>query len=201
MAAILNYGAVAQVYFDYNTNDLMNADLSDELKAMTWDGSLVRSDYTVPNGKDTAFVRDDSVTSRGGYLNLNGAIDYNYYAKVNFTPVSATIYYWTEVDVALLDALTFENASSHEAMIWNSGSARWEGKYEGQAAKEMFNTVYACMVFEAAEGNTVCSGVVGYSPERYAYLNQNDSKPETAELAKRIALYGDAAIAYFAERQ
>ncbi|MBQ8311037.1 MAG: hypothetical protein IJX80_08505 [Clostridia bacterium] len=197
MASILNYGAAAQTLFDYKTDDLMNADLTDAQKVMTWDGSLVRSDYSVPDGKDSAFVRDSAmVTSRGGYLNLEGAIDYNFYAKVNFTPASAKIYYWTENDVAALDALTLSNASSSEAMVWSEDYSRWEGKYEGQPAKEMFNTVYACMVFEDAAGNTSCSGVIGYSPERYAYINQNKGD-NNAELAKRLVVYGDAARAYF----
>lgn len=32
MASILNYGAAAQIYFDYKTDDLMNSDLPEELK-------------------------------------------------------------------------------------------------------------------------------------------------------------------------
>lgn len=196
MSSILNYGAAAQVHFGHNTSTLMNADLAEDLKLMNWDGSLVRSNYNVPAGKDSAFVRSSAVTSRGGYLNLQGAVDYNYYAKVNFTPAKATIYYWTESDIANLDALTLENATSSEAMTWNAASSRWEGKYEGQAAKEMFNTVFACMAFEDADGNVVYSGVVGYSPERYAYLNQNKGDTN-AELAKRLVVYGDAARTFF----
>jgi len=197
MVAILNYGAAAQLHFGYRTNSLMNAELSAEQKAMTWDGSLVRSDYSVPNGKDAAFVRDAAVTSRGGYLLLEGAISYGYYAAVNFTPESATVYYWTEEQVRTVDALTLGNAVSSEAMTWNASKARWECSYEKQAAKEMFKTVYACMVFEKADGTMVYSGVIGYSPERYAYINQNDGDTN-AELAKRLVVYGDAARTFFA---
>ena len=196
MASILNYGTAAQIHFEYNLDDLMNANLTEEQKLMNWDGTLVRNDYSVPNGKDSSLVRDNAVTSRGGYLDLEGAIDYNFYAKVNFTPVKATIYYWTEADVADLESLTLENATSSEDMTWIAEKERWEGKFEGQAAKRMFNTVYACMVFEDAEGNTVVSGVIGYSPERYAFINQ-DKGDTNAELAKRLAVYGDAARAYF----
>jgi hypothetical protein len=195
MVAILNYGAAAQEYFAYNTENLMNSDLTAEQKALAWDGTLVRSNYNVPDGKDSAFVRDAEVTSRGGYLNLKGSIDYNFYAKTKFTAKSATIYYWTEEDIASLDALTLENASRSDAMVWVEDSARWEGKYEGLPAKNMFSTVYACMVFEDADGNLYYSGVVGYSPERYAYINRNDA--ENGPLAKRLVIYGDAARAYF----
>ena len=82
---------------------------------MNWDGSLVRADYSIGD-KDAAFVRDASVTSRGGYLDLRGAIDYNFYAKVDFEPVKATIYYRTEANVNSLDALTLENARSGTVM-------------------------------------------------------------------------------------
>ena len=52
------------------------------------------------------------------------------------------------------------------------------------------------MVFEDSEGNVYYSGVIGYSPERYAYINQNKGDTN-AELAKRLVVYGDAARAYF----
>ena len=130
------------------------------------------------------------------HINLRGAIDYNFYAKVDFEPIKATIYNWTEADVAALDMLSLENATACESMMWVSENNRWEGKYEGQTAKQMFNTVYACMVFEDAEGNTVYSGVIGYSPERYAYISQNEENTN-AELAKCLAVYGDAARTYF----
>ena len=196
MASILNYGAEAQIYFNHDTGNLMNAELSEELKVVAWDASLVRSDYNVPDGKDSAFVRDSSITSRGGYLNLEGAIDYNFYAAVDFEPVSATICYWTEADVKNLDALKLTNASSSEAMKYNSAMSRYEGKYEGQPAKKMFETVFALMVFEKADGTKVTSGVVGYSPERYAYINYNKNNKESP-LAKALAVYGDAARTYF----
>ena len=51
-----------------------------------------------------------------------------------------------------------------------------------------------CML-EDADGNLYYSGVVGYSPERYAYINRNDA--ENGPLAKRLVIYGDAARAYF----
>lgn len=197
MAAILNYGAAAQTYFEYNTDNLMNSELSEELKMVVWDGTLVRSDYSVPNSKDFAYERASEVTSRGGYLNLEGAIDYNFYAKVNFTPENATIYYWTEETVNNLDKLTLENATSSEEMTWNAALGRYEGKYEGQPAKAMFSTIYALMVFGNAEGEEVYSGVIGYSPERYAYINQESDDNSTATLAKRLVIYGDAARTYF----
>ena len=60
----------------------------------------------------------------------------------------------------------------------------------------MFETVFALMVFEKADGTKITSGVVGYSPERYAYLNYNKNNEESP-LAKALAVYGDAARTYF----
>jgi len=60
----------------------------------------------------------------------------------------------------------------------------------------MFETIYACMVYEDAEGNVYYSGVIGYSPERFAYINQNKAESQ-ANLAKTVAIYGDAARKFF----
>ena len=195
MSAILNYGAEAQKYFEYKIDNLMNSELTEEQKQVKWSEDLVRSDYSIPDDKDAGFVRDKSVvTSLGGYLNLEGAIDYNFYAKVNFTPKNATIYYWTEDAVNELDVLTLENATSSEKLTWKN--SRYEGKYEGQPAKEMFRTIYALLVFEREDGTIETSGVVGYSPERYCFINK-DKGDKNEFLSKALVVYGDAAIAYF----
>lgn len=200
MASILNYGAAAQQYFDYNTENLMNSDLPDELKNIQWDSNLIRNDYSVPDEKDSDFVRNEAVISRGGSLSLEGALEYNFYSKVNFVPKSATIYYWTEDDIKAFDKMTLENASSSEIMTYSDTKDRYEGKYEGQAAKEMFKTIYACMVFEDENGNIINSGVIGYSPERFAYINQDGDEKESF-LAKSLIEYGDAARTYFESQE
>ena len=126
---------------------------------------------------------------------------------MNFTPTEAPkIYYWLESEVENLDVLTLENASSSQEAVWDESEGRWEGTYEGVAAKEMFDTVFAVFVFKDAEGVEKTSDIVGYSPERYGAINQNKTEADSTELTTNAALsravvvYGDAARAYFAER-
>ena len=202
MVAILNYGAGAQNFFEYELDNLMNADLTEEQKALHWDGSLVRSDWSVPVEKEGSLVRNKTVvTSRGGYLSLLGAIDYNYYVKIssNVTVAKAEMLIWNEADYNKADVLTEENATSVHTMEYKTEKSRYEFKYRGLAAKEMFHPVYACAKITDDAGNVYYSGVVAYSPERYAYISSTSATATAAEaeLAKRLVIYGDAARAFF----
>ena len=196
-AAILNYGAAAQEYFAYNTENLMNADLTEEQKALNWDGSLVRSEWAVPAEKEGELSRGAQIASRGGYLSLEGTIDVNFYFGADMDVADAEVLLWTEYAYNAAEVLAEENASLVKELTWNAEKSRYEYKYEGIAAKEMFSPVYACAKFTDAEGNVCYSGVVAYCAERYAYIAQNDADPALADLAKRIAIYGDAARTYF----
>ena len=196
-AAILNYGAAAQEYFAYNTENLMNADLTEEQKALNWDGSLVRGEWAVPAEKEGELSRGAQIASRGGYLSLEGTIDVNFYFGADMDVADAEVLLWTEYAYNAEEVLAEENASLVKELTWNAEKSRYEYKYEGIAAKEMFSPVYACAKFTDAEGNVCYSGVVAYCAERYAYIAQNDADPALADLAKRIAIYGDAARTYF----
>ena len=204
MVAILNYGAAAQNALDYRTNDLMNSNLTEAQKALNWDGSLVRSNWNVPAEKAGELTKNGNITTRGGYLTLKGAIDYAYYAMLD-TSISiakAEIYYWTESDYNAADVLTLENATTSERMTYveyADGKKRYEAVYEGLPARHMFSPVYACAVFTDMDGNMYYGGAVAYCPERYGYMNQNSSDTNTAIMAKRMVIYGDAARSYFGQ--
>ncbi|MBR4768851.1 MAG: hypothetical protein IK088_07735 [Lachnospiraceae bacterium] len=198
MVSILNYGAAAQAYFTYKTESPMNSQLTSAQQELNWDGSLIRTSFNVPDGKDSGMARTTGV-SRTGSLALEGAIDYifGFRPATGFESVSATVYYWKESDIAGLSALSIDNASSSEEMYWDASYNGWRSIYEKQPAKEMFNTVFAYAVIKDASGNEQYSGVIGYSPERFAYINQNNSDANLATLAKRTVIYGNAARTFF----
>lgn len=200
--ALLNYGAAAQIHFNHNADNLMNSNLTDEQKNYTWNDGLVRSDYLIPAEKEGGLARTSNtiIPSRGGSVSLEGAVDYNYYSKIaTVTPVSATIYYWTEEQYNSVDVLTLDNASSSEEMIYNVDKSRYEATYEEVPAAKMFELVYGCMVYTDAEGNQYYSGVIAYSPERFCYINKDKTGNDltTANVAKTMVIYGDAARTYF----
>ena len=199
MIAILNYGAAAQVFFNHRTNELMNSDLTAEQQALVWDGSLVRSDWSIPAEKEGSLSRTpNAFTGRGANLTLLGAIDYNFYVVVaeDIEVKEAKMLVWDEAAYNAATVLSAENATAFELMD-NVYGTRYEYTVEGMPAKDMFSPVYACAVITDVDGNVYYSGVVAYCPERYGYINQNSTDAATAELAKRIVIYGDAARNYF----
>ena len=206
--ALLNYGAAAQVEFKWNTDKLMNADLTAEQKVVAWDASLVDLDYSVSAAKEGALARDTSkVIKRQGSVTLEGALDFNFSAGVNFTPASVKAYYWTAEDYAKYDVLTTENASSTGEAVKNNdpknGEHFYDGIYSNVPAKKMFENVYGCLEFTDADGNVYYSGVVCYTPARYAYINcdktANGELTSNALLSRAVVVYGDAARTYFAK--
>lgn len=201
MITILNYGAAAQEFFGYRTDELMNADLTEEQKAIVWDGSLVRSDWSVPESKSGELVRSSVITSRSANLTLLGAIDYNYQIAVDSSVdvASVEIMCWTESAYNSAQILTRDNATLVAEMNYDEGKKKYEYKYEGLPAKKMFSPIYTCAVVTDTDGNEYYGGVVPYCPERFAYISTTSNTVSDAEknLAKCIAIYGDAARRYF----
>ena len=177
---------------------MMNADLTEDQKAMNWDGSLVRTDWAIPADKEGELTRDrDQLTSRGGYLSLEGTIDVNFYYKTNVSVAAAEILLWDEAAYNAADVLTEANAGRIEDLTWTEGKSRYEYKYEGIAAKEMFSPIYACAKITDTDGNVYYSGVLAYCAERYVSIDQNNADTALATLVRSMAIYGDAARAYF----
>ena len=201
MVTILNYGAAAQEFLKYRTDALMNADLTEDQKLIEWDGSLVRTDWSIPESKAGDLVRSSKITSRTANLTLLGAIDYNYQIAVDksVNVADVKILCWTESDYNAVDTLTTDNATLVADMIYDSSKGKYEYKYEGLPAKKMFSPIYTCAVVTDTDGNEYYGGVVAYCPERFAYISTTSSTVSDAEkkLAKCIVIYGDAARRYF----
>ena len=199
--AILNYGAAAQKHFKHNVDNLMNADLTAEQQALVWDGSLVRKDWDVPGAKEAGLERNTTVIKgRGGNIVLGGAIDVTYYFRVNTEVAEAVLLTWSEADYNAVEVLSEANATAVVDLKYvgeDKGYPRYEYLHEGVAVKNMFNTLYVCAKITGTDGNVYYSGVIGYSAERFAFINQNNATETIAEVAKRIAIYGDAARTYF----
>ena len=201
MIAILNYGAAAQIFFDHDVNNLMNSDLTADQQALKWADTLVRSDWSISAEKEGGLTRNKNIiTGRGGYLSLEGAIDYNYYIKVSssVTVAKAEMLVWSENAYNAATALREDNASFVTDMEYITSKGRYEFKYDGLAAKDMFSPVYTCAKITDDQGNVFYGGVLAYCPERYTYVSiTTSSDAEEIELAKRVAIYGDAARTYF----
>lgn len=195
--ALLNYGAAAQVYFDYKTDQLMNADLSEDQRAWEWDDTLVREDWTVDPDKEGTLTRNRSVVnSRGGTLELEGAINVVFTGGVkNIEVAKAELLLWTEADYETADVLTEENASQIVDMTMRN-DGKYEYIYEGIAAKYMFKAIYSCQKYTDTNGNVYYGGVMPFCAERYGYQHTEDGSA-LGDLAKAMVIYGDACRSYF----
>ena len=198
--ALLNYGAKAQVYFNHDVENLMNANLTAAEQALTWDGSLIVDEfnYAVDASKEAGIKRNNPpVSKRTIALNLVSTIDYAWEFTLSGIEISGTptIYYWSQDQYKSLDELTLDNAMASEECELVGGV--WKGYYEGRAASQMFEEIYGCLVVTDTAGNTYYSGVLACSPQRYCSMNVNNANVDLANLVKCIVIYGNAAYEYF----
>ena len=197
VAAMLNYGAEAQKFFGHNTENLANASLTADQKALpeSYRADMVNA---VPNAsaeKQGAFANNKGFSKRYPAISFEGAFCINYFFKPNYTPVGdITLYYWKEADFAAADVLTTENASGSMVLALED-SGEYRGDIVGISAKNLSEAVYVAAVY--SDGTTTwTSGVLGYSIGAYC-SGQSAKGAEVAALAEATAVYGYHAKAYF----
>ncbi len=192
--ALMNYGAAAQTYFGYKTDELMNAGLTDEQKALVSDYTDDMVPVLVPAGEKGA-----ELSGNGGYTNvipsvtLGGALAINYYFTPGFTADNGMkLYVWTAEDYGRLESLTLENAAQVHTMTADGNS--YVGSVTDIAAKNAGDTVYVCGVYEC-NGVSYYTGVLACSVS--AYCKSFAGNTSVWPLASATAVYGYYANAYF----
>ena len=198
VVAMLNYGAAAQVQFNYKTDTLMNSILSDSQKALvtSYRAGMVTPVQPANSGKVGSFALvDGGYASRYPSVSFDGAFSVNYY----FTPAHAmdgdlTMYYWTTQDYAKADVLTHENATGVFKMEEKNGA--YAASVEGIAACRIDETIYVAGIYES-DGIAYPTGVLAYSLGEYCLYHIANSTGNTNALAKATAIYGYYAKLYF----
>ena len=189
VVAMLKYGAAAQSYFNYNTENLVNADLTEEQNALV---EAYRSDMM---GKVVQASGDKlgEMVNTGGYLkryptiSFEGAFCVNYYFQPSVTPVGdITMYVWNQADFDAAPSLTKANATY--TLTMEAAGEEYLAVVEGIAAKDLDRGIYVSFCY--TDGTTdYCSGVIGYSIGMYC--NSQAAKTGTlADLAAATAVYG-----------
>lgn len=194
VVAMLNYGAAAQVYFDYNTDGLMNASLTEEQLALVkpYDGAMVADVVPADKSKVGSFVMDGGYSDIYPTVSFNGAFSINYYfANTRPADDSMTFYYWDANTYANVDTLTAENATGTMQMVQDG--AYWFAAVEGIAAKDMDKTVYVAAVY-TTNGLPFATNVIAYSLGRYCETIAANGDAFGAA----TAVYGYYASNYFA---
>ena len=173
---LLNYGAASQIYSGYNTDALVNADLTAEQAA--W-GS---EDANINNALNTKYETVDNAvaTWKGAGLTLLESVAIRFKFKVDS-----------------IDGLTVNIKTANGE--WNIDSAEFvkSGSYyyitfDKLGANMMSEEVFVSIVKDGAK----VSNTARYSIESYAYAKQNAEDANLANLVKAMMRYGNSAKNY-----
>ena len=193
VVSMLNYGAAAQTYFGYNTDNLMNSFLTEEQKALVADynGDMVGDVPAVDTGKAGAFVMNGGYSTLYPQVSFEGAFAINYYFVNKYSvDEGMTFYYWDDETFANVDVLTADNATGTIDMVYDG--SRWCATIAGIAAKEMDQPVYVAGSY-TSDGVTYNTTVIAYSLGKYC---ENLATNGNA-FGAATAVYGYYAKVYF----
>ncbi len=200
VVAMLNYGAAAQQYFGYNTDDLMNAGLTVQQQALVspYNSGMIAEVSGADSSKVGAFVNNGGFSSLYPTVSFKGAFAINYYAVPAYIlDTDLTLYYWDADTYNSVSELTTENATGSKKMYSTATADEYMAQYSGIAAKGIGDTVYVAVVYES-EGITYCSGVIAYSLGSYCKGLAENAASSAQSLAAATAVYGHYAKNYFA---
>ena len=186
--SLLNYGAAAQEYFGYNTDALMNADLTADQQALVsgYSGDMIPA----LTAAETAISRTGGYRSLSASVNFGGALGINYIFEPTQTiDGDMKLYVWTSAD----EELTLENAS--QVLTMTAHGSKYTARVAGIAARNAGDTVYACGVYES-DGETCCTGLLTYSVAAYckAFANGTTAFQPMASAAAVYAYYANACL-------
>ena len=120
VVAMLNYGAAAQVSFEYKTDSLMNANLTSAQKALVsaYSESMIAAVPSVSTTKAGSFVNNGGYSDLHPTVSFEGAFSINYYFTPKYTPDNSTItfYYWNLNDFNANNVLAPYNSSGSVKM-------------------------------------------------------------------------------------
>ena len=197
VAAMLNYGAEAQLYFGHNVDNLANAGMTEEQQLLpeSYREDMVQAVPAAAAEKQGTFANNKGFSARKPAVSFEGAFSINYFFTPAYTPVDGiTLYCWNEADFNATDVLTVENASGSLKME-GTGTEQYRGDIVGISAKDLSQAVYVAAVY--SDGTTTwTSGVLGYSIGAYC-SSQASKGGDIADLAKATAVYGYHAKQYF----
>ena len=197
VAAMLNYGAEAQLYFGHNIDTLANISMTAAQKALpaTYSSSMVSAVPSVPAEKQGSFANNQGFASKKPAISFEGAFCINYFFTPNYTPESGiTLYYWNAEDYSAASVLTTSNATGFIKLA-GSGTGEYRGDIAGVSAKAISEAVYVAAAYKSG-GTVWTSGVLGYSIGAYC-SSQASKGGDIAGLAMATAVYGYHAKQYF----
>ncbi len=175
---MLNYGAAAQLNFSYDAENLVNADLTEEQKAL---GTQVN-----PESVDSTVITGDGI-------NLTASVTLK--SKVELT---LTCMYKTEdaSNVKFIFKDKDGNVLAELAPTKHIANKAVQCVYDQVGAKQMRELI----TIEVYDGDTLVSKTLTWSVESYvaATLAKTTTSEILANMVNAMLIYGDSAAAYLA---
>lgn len=186
---LLNYGAAAQSYFEYKTDKPVNADLTEEQKALSL-GKYNRITKVVSD-EDTG-VYEAEITRKnikfGNRIELLVATSFG--IDSDLSGVKLKVVYTTasgEEGVKTIDGADF---------VYRTDVNSYTAYFNGLKASELRSVLFLTLV----RGDEAISATVKYSLDTYAANRLEASTDENyKELLKKTLIYSDSAKNYFEE--
>ena len=174
---LLNYGAAAQKYRNYKTDNLANSKLTEAQKA--WGTGTLRSLNTVQNA-DYKVISNPAAVWKGAGLVLEESVVLR--LKLEAASIEGLSVKIRRADVASV------TIPSSEFVAADGGYYVY---FDGLDANEMSDTLYLTVY----RGETAVSNTLSYSIESYAYSKMGVGGA-LSDLLSAMMKYGDSAKAY-----
>lgn len=178
VADLLNFGTAHQKYAGHDTNNLINAEMTDFHKSFASTGELILNSVFEQSGTNY------SATFRGVAVSLDNAIVVRYVIKCDDL---------TDVNLKVeIDGETYRITSDEFEPL--NTTNQYEVQFRNLQAKQMREPIKATI----CRGDSVISKTATYSVESYAAAYIINSSV-LGNLVKCMMYYGDSAAAYFSK--
>lgn len=189
---LLNYGAAAQTYWNYNTANLANANLTAEQQgyATTENPELTNYRELIKNDGATVSFKTCS-------LSLEEKVTINYYLNLaNYTgEVGDLELHISYVDTDEEEKTVVIDSSEFEYKLHTDGNYYYVVNFSGLNAIQM-RTICTAEVFNKDSGERISNTVI-YSIESYAQSKSSAADANLVNLVTAMMKYGDATQSYF----
>lgn len=186
---LLNYGAAAQTYFEYKTDELVNADLTKDQKALSSDE--YKEITKVVSDEDTGDYGAEITRKNIKFGNRIGLLVATSFGKDSILDgVKLKVVYTTASNteaVGYVDGADF---------VYRTDVNAYTAYFDGLKASEFRSVLLLTLV----RGDEAISATVKYSLDTYALNRLEASEDENyRELLKKTLIYSDSAKNYFEE--
>ena len=196
LANMLNYCAQSQIYFNYRTNALVNAELTDEQRALY----VIDSCEATVSNKGVKTTLDGATASfLSRTLVLTNSIELKFYMNLRNYKNSDNIYDLSGISVKIeytdMEGKLVNTVIDSSEFGYDASKDRYSVRFARLRATELRSVVEITIL---KDGKAI-SNTETYSVESFAHsqLTSASAKENTKELLKRMMIYSDCAVKYF----